>query len=123
MLAEFIFTATESKYLIAKAAAKMERVQRAFREGIVALHPSTSTYFIVKELTGTPTDQSGVWINGLVAAEGQCLEANAHKQMLTENGRESAEAMSTPSFQAGRDRVGWNPGRSDRNLTEGVVYF
>ena len=43
MVAEFIFTPTESKYLIAKAVAAMPEVQKALSDGIIALHPSTST--------------------------------------------------------------------------------
>jgi len=51
MLAQISLIPAESKKLIAKAVARMEPVQRAIREGIVVLHPSSSTYFVVQEIT------------------------------------------------------------------------
>ena len=51
MRAQVVLTTAESKKLIAKAVARLDVVQRATKEGTVALHPSSSTYFIVEELT------------------------------------------------------------------------
>lgn len=64
MLAQVLLTPTESKKFIAKAVAKMAIVQQALKDGIIALHPSTSTVFIVEELTGKLPDTK-VWICGL----------------------------------------------------------
>jgi hypothetical protein len=50
MLAQVVLTPAESKKLIAKAVAKLEAVQQAAKKGIVALHPSSSTYFIIEEV-------------------------------------------------------------------------
>ena len=47
MLAQIVLTPTESKKLIAKAIARLEAVQQAAKMGIIALHPSSSTYFVV----------------------------------------------------------------------------
>ena len=69
MLAQVLLTPTESKKFIAKAVAKTAVVQHAFREGIVALHPSTSTVFIVKELTGK-MPEARVIVCGLNSPEG-----------------------------------------------------
>ncbi|MBA7570321.1 hypothetical protein ES708_12070 [subsurface metagenome] len=69
MLAQVLLTPTESKKFIAKAVAKTAVVQRAFKEGIVALHPSTSTVFIVEELTGKIPDIK-VLVCGLNSPEG-----------------------------------------------------
>lgn len=43
MLAQVSLTPTESKKLIAKAVAEMDVVKKAANQGIVALHPSSST--------------------------------------------------------------------------------
>jgi len=76
MIAEFIFTVTESKFLIAKAVTQLDRVQKAFREGIIAMHPSTSTYYVMKELTGQAPDHDKVWITGMIVPKALCVEAH-----------------------------------------------
>ena len=43
---------TESKKLIAKGIVELEVVQKALKEGLVVIHPSSSTFFIVGEITG-----------------------------------------------------------------------
>jgi hypothetical protein len=73
MLAQIVLTPAESKKLIAKAVARLETVQKAANKGIVALHPSSSTYFIVEELTGSkPT--TNYWVCGVVTPKGMCVE-------------------------------------------------
>jgi len=57
MRAQVSLTPTESKKLIGKAIANMDIVQRAFKNGTVALHPSSSTIFIVEELMGRLPDE------------------------------------------------------------------
>ena len=76
MLAEFIFTPTESKHLIAKAVAQLPQVQNALKNGIVAMHPSTSTYYIMKELIGEYPDTDKVWVTGMIVPKAQCVEAH-----------------------------------------------
>ncbi|MDP2953545.1 MAG: hypothetical protein Q8O76_09550, partial [Chloroflexota bacterium] len=73
MRAQITLTPTESKKLIAKAIARMEPVARAARQGMVVLHPSSSTYFVAEELTGKPP-QTKVWVLGLIAPKGACIE-------------------------------------------------
>jgi hypothetical protein len=73
MLAQIVLTPAESKKLIAKAIANMDIVRRAATEGTVVLHPSSSTYFIVEELTGTKPKTS-YWVCGVVAPRGTCIE-------------------------------------------------
>jgi hypothetical protein len=73
MLAQIVFTPAESKKLIAKAVARLGVVRQAAKKGIVALHPSSSTYFIIEELTGSkPT--TNYWVCGVVAPRGMCVE-------------------------------------------------
>jgi hypothetical protein len=73
MLAQVVLTPAESKKLIAKAVAHLDLVQRAARKGIVALHPSSSTYFIVEEITGEKP-KSNYWVCGVVTPKGMCVE-------------------------------------------------
>ena len=73
MLAQIVLTPAESKKLIAKAVAGLEAVQKAAKRGIVALHPSSSTYFIVEEITGSKP-KTNYWVCGVVAPRGMCVE-------------------------------------------------
>jgi len=73
MRAQVVLTTAESKKLIAKAVARLDVVQRAADEGTVALHPSSSTYFIVEELTGA-IPQRNYWVCGVVTPRGMCVE-------------------------------------------------
>jgi len=73
MLAQVVLTTAESKKLIAKAVARLDVVQQAARKGIVALHPSSSTYFIVEEITGAKP-KSNYWVCGVVTPKGMCVE-------------------------------------------------
>jgi hypothetical protein len=73
MLAQIVLTPAESKKLIAKAVAKLEAVQQAAKTGIVALHPSSSTYFIIEEITGS-IPKTNYWVCGVVTPRGMCVE-------------------------------------------------
>jgi hypothetical protein len=73
MLAQVILTPTESKKLIATAIAKLDVVRRAAQEGMVVMHPSSSTYFIFEELTGTKP-KTNYWVCGVVTPRGTCVE-------------------------------------------------
>ena len=73
MLAQIVLTPAESKKLIAKAVARLEAVQQAAKNGIVALHPSSSTYFIVEEITGSKP-KTNYWVCGVVTPRGMCVE-------------------------------------------------
>ena len=72
MRAQVTLTPTESKKLIAKAVANMDVVKQAAAEGIVVIHPSSRTYFIVEELTGK-RPRTPVWVCGVVVPKGACL--------------------------------------------------
>jgi hypothetical protein len=73
MLAQVVLTTAESKKLIAKAVARLEFVEQAAKNGIVALHPSSSTYFIVEEITGSKP-KTNYWVCGVVTPRGMCVE-------------------------------------------------
>ena len=73
MLAQVSLIPAESKKLIAKAVVRMEVVRQAIEEGVIVMHPSSSTYFIVEEITGRkpPTN---VWVSGAIVPKGACGE-------------------------------------------------
>lgn len=73
MLAQVVLTPSESKKLIAKSIAKLDAVKQAAREGLIVLHPSSSTYFIFEELTGMKPGTNH-WVCGVVAPRGMCVE-------------------------------------------------
>ena len=79
MLAQLLLTPTESKILIAKAAASTDEVQNAFKKGIIALHPSSSTISIVEELTGKVPD-TDMWIAGINCPDGAWGSIEVHLQ-------------------------------------------
>lgn len=71
MIAQVILTPTESKKLIGQAVAAMPEVKKAALEGMVVLHPSSSTWFVVEALTGSiPT--TNVWVCGAITPKGAC---------------------------------------------------
>jgi len=73
MIAQIVLTPAESKKLIAKAVARLDAVRQAAKNGIVALHPSSSTYFIVEEITGSKP-KTNYWVCGVVTPRGMCVE-------------------------------------------------
>jgi hypothetical protein len=66
-----ILTLSESKRLIAKGIASMERVQRAYKHGIIGFALCTSNAYIIEELTGTGVDKAS-YCTGLILSEGLC---------------------------------------------------
>jgi hypothetical protein len=73
MLAQVILTPTESKKLIAKAVVSLDAVKQAAANGLIVLHPSSSTYFIFEELTGVKPGTNH-WVCGVVTPRGMCVE-------------------------------------------------
>jgi hypothetical protein len=73
MLAQVVLTPTESKKLIAKAITKLDVVRQAATEGMVVIHPSSSTYFIFEELIGAKP-KTNYWVCGVVTPRGTCVE-------------------------------------------------
>ena len=78
MRAQISLTPTESKKLIAKAVVNMDVVKQALAEGIVVMHPSSSTIFIAEEITGE-RPKTSVWVCGVIVPKGACISGAAHK--------------------------------------------
>jgi hypothetical protein len=67
-----VLTVTEAKKFIAKTLVrKSDKFKRAFDQGRVVLHPSTSTVFIYEELMGRMPD--GMNFIGAIAPKGTCI--------------------------------------------------
>ena len=76
MRAQVVLTPAEAKCFISKAIARMDVVKKAASEGKIVIHPSSTTYFLVKELTGD-IPRTNHFVLGGVFAQGLCTEANS----------------------------------------------
>lgn len=74
MRIQFVLTPTESKKLISKAVVALDSFKRAFETGTLAVHPSSTTVFIMSEL-GFELDADALWICGLTVPRGLCASA------------------------------------------------
>lgn len=70
MQAEVVLTPAESKKLISKAVFDLPEVQEALKNGIVAIHPSSSTVFLYEMITGSMPE--GLWVCGVIGKKGLC---------------------------------------------------
>jgi hypothetical protein len=70
MKAQLTLTPAEGKRLIAKAVANMENVQYAYKNGTLIIATSTTTAYIVEELTGKQIPDKGMFTAGVVTKEG-----------------------------------------------------
>ncbi len=71
-------TPSESKKLIAKSLTKLDYFRDALENGIVLIHPSSTTYFLYKEITGKYPEKS--WVCGVIVEKGACI----NQEMLEE---------------------------------------
>lgn len=74
MRAQVVLTPSESKMLLSKAIARMEVVRHALSKGTVVIHPSSTTYFLVKEIMGSEPSTEH-WVLGAVLSQGLCRAA------------------------------------------------
>jgi len=74
MRIQFVLTPTETKKLLSKAVVEMDSFKRALRDGTIAIHPSSTTVFIMDEL-GFHLNPDALWICGLTVPRGLCASA------------------------------------------------
>ncbi len=77
MRAQVTLTPSESKKLLAKAIVAMDPVRKAREKGLIIIHPSSTTFFLVEELIGTRPE--GVWVCGLILPKGMCVSRERQK--------------------------------------------
>ncbi len=129
MLAEFIFTPTESKYLIAKAVAESEKVRHALENGIIAIHPSTSGFALFHTLTGRK-NAGNVWVTGMIVEKGLCIEANTQvSRKDQESGKGIGKALADPGLYPhtmvlykGEEMTGWTINDLAERMGPGDIY-
>jgi hypothetical protein len=71
MRAQVTLLPAESKKLIAKALANMDEVKTALKEGLVVMHPSSSTLFFAEEIMGK-VPETEVWMCGAITPRAAC---------------------------------------------------
>jgi len=74
-------TTSESKRLIARAIIKSDIFDRAYKKGKIIIHPSSTTYFILKELNIVLPDK--VWVIGMITPDGGYRESNCQVKSTT----------------------------------------
>ncbi len=70
--ASVVLTVSESKRLIAKGVTALPSVQRALREGMIAVAKGTTNSYIVEELLGKPIDKPAYAIGVTLPKETMC---------------------------------------------------
>lgn len=84
---QIILTVTESKRLISRAIVQHPIIKKALRDGIVVVHPSSTTYFMLEELEAKlPPENKGLWICGHISQKGLCLSMPIVKLLMGEYG-------------------------------------
>jgi hypothetical protein len=73
MIAQVNLTPSESKKLMAKAISRMDLIKHAVADGMVVIHPSSSTYFLAEELTGENPKYDN-WVCGSITPKALCVE-------------------------------------------------
>ena len=71
MRAQITLLPNESKKMIAKALVNMDEVKIALKQGIVVMHPSSSTLFLAEEILGE-TPGTEVWMCGAITPRAAC---------------------------------------------------
>jgi hypothetical protein len=90
MRVQVTLTPAESKKLISKALAAMDPMRKAREKGLIVIHPSSTTLFLIEELTGARPE--GVWVCGLVVPKGLCIsrevdESGFHDRLDAKEGK------------------------------------
>jgi len=80
MQAQIVLTPNESKKLIAMAILRMPKIQNALKNGILVMHPSSSTLFIYEMLFGKRPE--GLWVCGCIARQGLCGTRESEELIL-----------------------------------------
>ncbi|MFC1533831.1 hypothetical protein ACFL7M_10765 [Thermodesulfobacteriota bacterium] len=101
MIAQVTLTPSESKKLISKAVVKMEVIKKALKNGLIVLHPSSSTYFMVEEITGHKPP-SNAWVCGVIVPRGACVEMGTFMEPHTQDA--DSEKSKTDSVPEGPGR-------------------
>jgi hypothetical protein len=73
---EVVLTPTEAKRLLAKAVLSRDEVKKALDQGMLIVHPSSTSIFMIEEL-GFKIHEKGIWICGHISPKGLCISRKA----------------------------------------------
>ncbi len=124
MRTQVVLTPTESKKLIAKAVAEMDSVKRALKDGIVTIHPSSSTFFLLEYIAGKRPE--GIWLVGMIAPRGACVEEMTQKAFEEDRYQELTKPANFPFswvFRKGRFEEGLKLADILNEMGEGDIYI
>lgn len=122
--AQLVLKPAESKKLISKGLSQTDVVKNALRSGLVVIHPSSTTYFLMEYLTGATPD--GVWLAGMIAPKGACLEGRFQSVLEEQNYEELRQPLDFPFswvLRSGKQEVGRNLGQVLEEMGENDVYI
>lgn len=71
MICEIVLTPNQAKRIISKAIIELSYVQKALQDGMMVIHPSSTTYFILYELFGKVPE--GIWVSGVIKKGALCI--------------------------------------------------
>jgi len=81
MQAEVVLIPDESKKFISKALLSLKSVKAAVRNGLVVVHPSSTTYFLYEAITGCFPDAGEQWVAGVILPRGLCASRDVIENM------------------------------------------
>ena len=101
MRALITLTPTESKKLIAQAVVALPEFQKAKKNGIIAMHRSSSTFFLYEALTGQKPE--GSWVRGVIVPRGLCVskEGPEHPESQRPGSHDTLQIRHTWFFRNG----------------------
>ena len=70
--AQVVVTPTEAKRLLSRAVLNLDEVKKALEEGIVIIHPSSTTIFMLEQL-GLELHEKRIWVCGHISPKGLCI--------------------------------------------------
>jgi hypothetical protein len=124
MRAQILLKPSESKRLIAKAIAEMDVVKRALKDGILMIHPSSTTYHMLEFLTGKKPEN--IWLVGMLSPKGACVEGRMQKAMEDDHYTELTDPANFPFswvFRKGKFETGLKLANVLAEMGEGDVYI
>ena len=72
LYSQVVLTPTETKKLLTKAVLNLDEVKRALYNGMLIVHPSSTTIFMLDEL-GFTLPPEAIWICGHISPKGLCI--------------------------------------------------
>lgn len=113
---QLTLTPSESKKLISLALMRHEKIARALKDGILAIHPSSTTYFLYKEIARKEPD---AFVCGVVVKRGTCI-CNEMLQKI-KNSESSRSFRFLWVFKNGKE-IEMDVGNLIEEMGEGDVY-